>query len=524
MNNLVKFLKSNGINTNVGKFEFIKVIGEGGNSFVYLFKKNNNNFAIKFLKLDSNTDKIRRFQDEYFSLTQIPDKKWLISQYHLDKVIINYGDNMESKEYYIIISKYYDMDLVKYRETVFTTLSDEDKSIAFYNIFKQLINSLIILYKNKIIHRDIKPENIFIEINEDNPTETNLVLGDFGIAHFDKELYTRESHTDTNERLGNRDFSAPEQSRKGAEISYSADIFAFGQVLFWLKHGRPFKGIDYLSNDGIIDSIIEICLKQDPKERFTNAKAIIDYIKSCKDNEYDLLNFLGEFDKVIRKNAPEINSIATIKNKDEINNLINDLNDINKNNFIWYMTLDEGDCHLTSISKSQFTDGMYVLRTGSNFCEIKILDITLFRDKNYLFNNLILIRTKYANPFTYLDRFNKVKHRIISENKEFDYASYIDGKCIDPEETKNYYYKNEHGEVIPISELDHSYVERQIKPFLYVIAPKGTALNDWSRDGKSTKILSKIMNSKVINEDDIKNFLSHIQSSSKNYKDNLQFR
>ena len=39
MSNLVTFLKSNGINTNVGKFEFIRAIGEGGNSFVYLFKK-----------------------------------------------------------------------------------------------------------------------------------------------------------------------------------------------------------------------------------------------------------------------------------------------------------------------------------------------------------------------------------------------------------------------------------------------------------------------------------------------------
>lgn len=72
MSNLVTFLKSNGINTNVGKFEFIRAIGEGGNSFVYLFKKNEKNFVIKFLKLGSNENKIKRFQDEYFSLAQIP--------------------------------------------------------------------------------------------------------------------------------------------------------------------------------------------------------------------------------------------------------------------------------------------------------------------------------------------------------------------------------------------------------------------------------------------------------------------
>ncbi len=522
MSNLVTFLKSNGINTNVGKFEFIRAIGEGGNSFVYLFKKNEKNFVIKFLKLGSNENKIKRFQDEYFSLAQIPEKRGIISQYHLDKVTIT--DQNKIEEYYIIISKHYDMNLAKYRDSIYLKLEDKNQNIVYEKIFNQLLSSLIALYENKIIHRDIKPENIFIEIDKEDLSKINIILGDFGIAHFDNELYSKESHTETNERLGNRDFSAPEQSRKGEEISYSSDIFAFGQILFWLKYGRPFKGIDYIANDGIIDEVMQLCLRQNPEERFKNAKSIYNYIKLSKENKYSLRGFLFEFDRVIRKNAPEIDTIFTIKDKKEINNLINDLNNINKNNFIWYMNLDEGDSHLTSILKSPFTEDMHVLKVGDDLYEINILDVTLFRDNNDPFNNLIFIRTKQASPFVYMDKFDEIKTREINKDKDLDYASYIDGKCIDPEETKNAYYKNKNGSSIHISELEHYDVKRQLKPFLYVIAPKETALNDWLSDGGASKILSKIMASEVINDKDIKNFLSHIQQSSRNYKDNKLFR
>lgn len=88
MSSLVSYIKSHGIDTNVGKFEFIKILGEGGNSYVYLFKKNDKQFVIKFLKSDVNSKKIERFKDEYFALAQLPSNKGIIEQYHLDKVKI----------------------------------------------------------------------------------------------------------------------------------------------------------------------------------------------------------------------------------------------------------------------------------------------------------------------------------------------------------------------------------------------------------------------------------------------------
>ncbi|MGS3712273.1 hypothetical protein ACB252_08530 [Klebsiella pneumoniae] len=66
---LPKQLKAVGfIDTNVGRFDYKEVIGEGGNSNVFLYSHLNHEFAIKFLKKDSDDSKITRFKDEFFAL------------------------------------------------------------------------------------------------------------------------------------------------------------------------------------------------------------------------------------------------------------------------------------------------------------------------------------------------------------------------------------------------------------------------------------------------------------------------
>ncbi|HDR1414311.1 TPA: protein kinase [Pasteurella multocida] len=513
MSNLVKHLKNNGIDTNIGKFSFDKQLGEGGNSYVYLFIKNNKKFAVKFLKLDVNSKKIKRFQDEYFALAQLPKNHGIIEQYHFDKIKI------KDENYYIIISKYYNKNLAKFKEETLNSLPKKEKKNLQESIFYQLLNALKYIHDNKIIHRDIKPENIFIDYDDENINDIKIVIGDFGIAHFDDELYSKESSTNYDERLGNRDFSAPEQSNKGEDVSYYSDIFSFGQVMHWLRKNKTLKGIDEFHNEDLIDEIIKICLKGDPKERFKDINSIYDYIKKIEDKKYCLEDFLFEFDNIIRKNAPEIKTSTLIKNRDDINNLLFDLNFINKKNFLWYMDFDEGDMHLSSIDKSIFTKEMHIIRSNNARTEIKIKDIILFRDNNNLFNNIIIIRTENSPFFIYHDKSNQKKERNIKSDLEYDSACFIGNKCIDPEETNNGYYKDASGNSTHIHNIpDFFEIDRRIKPYLYVIAPKNTALNDWSRDGKSKEFLYNIMNSEEVENDDIKNFIKHIQGSSKNYK------
>ncbi|UEC24297.1 protein kinase [Pasteurella canis] len=466
---------------------------------------------MKFLKFNSDNNKIKRFKDEYFALAQLSFHKRIIEQYHLDKV------NIIDESYYIIISKYYDMNLSSFKKRILDLLSDEEQSRLRELIFYQLLEGLKYIHSNNVIHRDIKPENIFINYNE-NERKIDLVIGDFGIAHFNESFYAKESHTNSNERLGNRDFSAPEQSTKGGKVSYFSDIFSFGQIMFWLKYGRTFAGIDELSSTDILDSIINICLRRNPIDRFKDVESIENYIKHHEEKKYCREKFLYEFDRVIRKNSPEIEKVSLMENNINICNLINDLNDINKNDFLWHMDLHEGDNLLSSIEKSPFTENMYIIRTGNARVEINIRDIILFRDRDNLFNNLVIIRTNASDFFTYYDKFNIQKERNIYPEHLFDRASFIGGKCIDPKETQNGYYEDASGISTNLRDIDDFIeLERCIKPYLYIIAPKETSLNDWSRDGKSEEFLSKIMSSENI-LDNVINFIKHIQQSSYFYK------
>ena len=58
-----------------------------------------------------------------------------------------------------------------------------------------LVDAVAVLHAKGVVHRDIKPENIFL-------SDGHLVLGDFGIVHFEDRKQTRPS--ETYENVGSR--------------------------------------------------------------------------------------------------------------------------------------------------------------------------------------------------------------------------------------------------------------------------------------------------------------------------------
>lgn len=99
---LSKILNENkSIKIDIGEFHCLRCLGEGGNSFVFQFKKGKIDFAIKFLK-STEESKLKRFKDEYFCSTLIHSHENIARTYHFDKLILN------DEERFIIIMKYYD--------------------------------------------------------------------------------------------------------------------------------------------------------------------------------------------------------------------------------------------------------------------------------------------------------------------------------------------------------------------------------------------------------------------------------
>ena len=105
-------------------------------------------------------------------------------------------------------------------------------------------------HEHGVLHRDIKPSNILI--NEDG--EPFVV--DFGLA---KKQSSKLSLTNTGAVIGTPSYMSPEQaSGARAQVSFNADIYSLGAVLYHMVTGRPpFLG------ERPVDTVLMV-LEQDP--------------------------------------------------------------------------------------------------------------------------------------------------------------------------------------------------------------------------------------------------------------------
>ena len=73
--------------------------------------------------------------------------------------------------------------------------------VASLRAIRPLVEAVAELHAAGYVHRDIKPDNVFIA------DDGSLVLGDFGLVHFEDEGHTRLS--DIWENVGSRDWMPP---------------------------------------------------------------------------------------------------------------------------------------------------------------------------------------------------------------------------------------------------------------------------------------------------------------------------
>jgi non-specific serine/threonine protein kinase len=136
-----------------------------------------------------------------------------------------------------------------------------------------------------LVHRDIKPANILIE-----EESGRIYLTDFGIVKGQGE----RGRTQEGFFLGTIDYAAPEQL-EGKDLTFAADIYAFGCVLFECLAGRrPFEGNDVAVVRAhvlepppqissirpelpvALDAVIERALAKEPLERFGDCRELVE--------------------------------------------------------------------------------------------------------------------------------------------------------------------------------------------------------------------------------------------------------
>ena len=263
-----KKIKKEGLTTRYGEVkEIINPGKQGGNGSILFGILNKKEVAIKIL-FNSNKEKDNRFFNEFINVfMSLQKSEGIVEMYLYDQV------KYEGNEIKFIIMKKYNSNL------------DSDKpEINYSNLIKltfELLKIMKTIHSKDIVHRDIKPANILLDENN------NIILSDFGIAYFDSEKYDYTGHTVVQQYLGNRKFSAPEQSEPNAIPAPTMDIYAFGQILQWFVTGKVHNGngrikLKTIIKDNrveVIDKIIDKCLEFVPNNRFQSAEEILSYLR-----------------------------------------------------------------------------------------------------------------------------------------------------------------------------------------------------------------------------------------------------
>jgi serine/threonine protein kinase len=229
-------------------YSLIESIGNGGSGVVWKAQANNKNYAIKFIN-STDEDKIKRFNRE-LTFCKRNQNKNIVS-------IIEDGKSNE-RQYYI---------MPLYPKTLRNIINEEKDADVLVKYIFQLCNAVRFIHKHKtgVIHRDIKPENILIDGKQ-------LVLADFGIAHFNDSSLTKDG-----DLLANRNYLAPEQKIKNNanNIEKSADIYALGLIVneCFTKQNLAGSCFRIIADDYPLyyefDTLISNMIKQNANERFS---------------------------------------------------------------------------------------------------------------------------------------------------------------------------------------------------------------------------------------------------------------
>ncbi|MGL5204535.1 protein kinase domain-containing protein [Cetobacterium sp.] len=488
------YLKTNknSIDTLLGKISNLKQIGEGGNGLVYEGNLHGKTIAIKFL-INNNSTKLTRFKAEYFNINTLQPNEHIVKYLNFEELHI--GEEVVQ----MIIMNKYDYSLKKYRENLKNpSLND------LIALFDFLINSINFIHSNGIIHRDLKPENILVLETSDTKNIT-FVLADFGIANY-SDQYLLKAQTKVGERIGNYEFSAPEQATKDILPCETMDIYALGQICQWFVFGSTHKGtgrelftsVFNNKSASLLDEIVDICIRNASSSRFKSIKEIFTFInkykeKISKKNE-DPFDDMYTFNEILRASFPE--SYDTMFYTSDINRIKLLINNI----------------ETSEISKKlYFNTG----RSNNLISRLKLSNELILSDKNEveIKNNIFLINQSefslkgiwvYCSSNVYddylifeVESLNEIK----IDNKMYQsYCIVNNNKIINSTLAESGYFIN-NGISEEIINFDYRFRDKitgtSMKKY-YFVAPKFNNFMFWDNDEKLYKIQSSNLTQKIL--------------------------
>ncbi|MDP7008148.1 MAG: serine/threonine-protein kinase [Phycisphaerales bacterium] len=277
----------------IGGYQTINILGEGGMSVVYLALQDHprRKVAIKVLRggVFSPTAS-RRFHLEVEILGKL-DHPWIAKVFDAG----THDDGNGATPYFV-------MEHVTGARELSSFLEEEKlERREVLKLFAMISSAIEHGHHRGVVHRDLKPGNILIDGNG----EPKII--DFGVARsIDSNTVGEEAMTEAGRLVGTVQFMAPEQvDPKVKDIDARCDVYALGVVLYQMLTARLPRTLEGLP---IYEAVRQIC-EEDPvrptvydKTIDPNLEAIImKAIQNDREKRYqsaggmgrDMLRYLG---------------------------------------------------------------------------------------------------------------------------------------------------------------------------------------------------------------------------------------
>jgi serine/threonine-protein kinase len=270
-----------------GKFEVIRLLGEGGMGAVYLarHKTINKPVAIKFLhaQLAEREDVVKRFYREAQAAAAIRHNNIID--------VMDLGMSPKGEPY--IVMEYLEGEGLGDRIEQEGPLSLPAAS----GIVEAALLALEAAHDKGIVHRDLKPDNIFLVHRKGELPGVKLI--DFGISKF-VAVRDQTKLTQDGSMLGTPAYMSPEQARGLENVDHRTDLYAMGVILYEILTGDvPFKGATYSElllnmlteeprdpltvNANFPEAarpVLTRALKKNPNERYQRAPEMLEAIRA----------------------------------------------------------------------------------------------------------------------------------------------------------------------------------------------------------------------------------------------------
>jgi serine/threonine-protein kinase len=219
----------------LGRFETIRLLGEGGMGRVYLANdiKLGRQVVVKVMHdhIASDSNFRKRFERE----------KEAMVRFQHPYVVTLHDASLDDPEGPCIVMEYIrgvTLDVMLQKNTRLS-------APRVGRLLSQLCEALFAAHQKGIVHRDLKPANLMI-VDADSPYEILKVM-DFGLVKLvagSAKALNQDTVTNNDFAVGTPGYISPEQVR-GDPMDHRSDLYSVGVILFELLTGRlPFVGAE----------------------------------------------------------------------------------------------------------------------------------------------------------------------------------------------------------------------------------------------------------------------------------------